>query len=313
MCICCLSCCCRNSTMKYISQAFLLLTLVSFLLAIVICIIPAANVKRYDMAKQYLEAFENNQNPVIDINDLRNLQSYSTRLPLEKKIKLPRSEIRYTSIYKKWKTIELTINILGVILIIPLLVANILIWTIKRNYNGDITDNSLVKKQQNLSILSLTLLIILIVFCLIASYLRTMASICDEDIGLYDENKENVFQNRIIYADFCQTIQLILFSCSICLAYKLYYNAKYYNGRNKNVQPTNNVVAITNIQPIPVNVVDGQYVYAQNAVPYVIVASPQNMNFNNRNNNIENNNIDMRSNRTNMRNLGDDVNNFNEK
>ena len=72
MCICCLSCCCRNSTMKYISQTFLLLILINFLLAILICLIPAANVKRYDKAKQYMEYFSEDElrNGINVLNDL---------------------------------------------------------------------------------------------------------------------------------------------------------------------------------------------------------------------------------------------------
>ena len=299
MCICCVTSCCRYSSMKTISTALLVLTSISLFFSIIILVIPAANTGRYDRAKNYLQAIENNEVPLVDERDLRNLYDYYTRLPNGDKFKLTSDTISFTSLFKKWKEVELVINILGLIIILPLFVTNILIFCIKRDKNGDITDQKLLKRFTNFSLCDLILLIILIVYSVIVSFLRAMVYITDEDIGLYNMSKGNSFQTRIAYADSLNTIQLILFSVSISLTYKLYYNGKHFKGKNTNQTYNNNVIAVGAMNPVmPVAIVNGQYVYGQNGVPYIVVQDPQNMNFNNNNNynNINNNNNNIRTN-----------------
>ena len=306
MCICCVTCCCMNYPMKTITRLFLIFTSVSFFFSILILCFPAANTGRYDKAKTYLMAIENNEIPVVDPNDLRNLISSETTIVNGKEIRLTRVPIRYSSIYKKWKNTELIVNIINLIIIIPLFVTNILILCIKRDNNGNITDKKLLKRLQNLSMLDLILLIVFIVYCIILSYLRTLVIICDQDIGLYYEDDINSFQWRTSFADSLNLIQLLSSSISISFAYKLYYNAKYYNGRNTNQNNNNNIIAINNMnQGIPVAIVNaqpvnGQYIYGQSVVPIYVVQDPQNMNYNNNNyNNSNRNNTNLRSYRSN--------------
>ena len=289
MCICCVTSCCRYSTMKTISTALLVLTSISLFFSIIILLIPAANTDRYERAKTYLQAIENNEVPIVDDKDFRNLYESYAILPNGDKFKLTNDEISFKSTFKKWKTIELVINILGLIIILPLFVTNILILCTKRDKNGDITNQKLLKRYTKFAQCDIILLIILILYCVIASFLRAMVYITDSDIGLYNMRKGNSFQNRVSYADSLNTIQLILFSVSISLAYKLYYNGKYYNGKNTNQQRViNNVINVGAMNPMPVAVVNGQYLYGQNGVPIILVQDPQNMNYNN-NNNYNNN------------------------
>ena len=165
-----------------------------------------------------------------------------------------------------------------------------------------------LKRLQTLSMLDLILLIILIIYCIILSYLRTLVIICDQDIGLYYIDDVNDFQWKTSFADSLNLIQLLSSSISISFAYKLYYNAKYYNGRNTNQNNNNNIIAMNNMnQGIPVAIVNaqpvnGQYIYGQSVVPIYVVQDPQNMNYNNNNyNNSNRNNTNLRSYRSNSR------------
>ena len=130
-------------------------------------------------------------------------------------------------------------------------------------------------------------------------YLRTMTFITDQQIGGYYEDETTDFVNCSSWNVFFDTIIIILIGICLSFSYRIYYNAKNYNGKNIIQINKNGVVQIVqvnpNVQPGFIMVdQNGQYLYAQpignNQVPNIMYQGGYNVQGNNFNNNMNNQN-----------------------
>ena len=314
MCICCVtSCCCRNSPMKTINISLLVLIACSLFFSLLTTIIRSAKTSRYKEDLVYLKYKYENQltlrylpNIIKEQNstfrNLRNYDDYNRKEYIE-----PQSEISYQSLFKKWKKIEIALNLIRFFLFIFHFIIS-LHFLINRNKSLDLIE-SILPITIKLSIGSITLCIIQIIYTPILMYLRTMTFITDQQIGGYYEDETTDFVNCSSWNVFFDTIIIILIGICLSFSYRIYYNAKNYNGKNIIQINKNGVVQIVqvnpNVQPGFIMVdQNGQYLYAQpignNQVPNIMYQGGYNVQGNNFNNNLNNqNNIIGNNNNTN--------------
>ena len=324
MCICCVTnCCCRNSPMKSINISLLVLISCCVFFSFLTTVIRAAKTSRYEYDLQYLNqtfieddsyVFRNLQNTIKDKNStLRNLRDYYYNNG--EKMLEPQSQISHESLFKKWEKVEITLNLLRFFLFIPHFIIS-LFFLIKRSKSLDLIE-SILPKTINLSIISIALCIIQIVYTTILLFLRTMTVITDEEIGGYYEDETTNFAYLTGWNALFDTIIIILISICLCFSYRIYYNSKYCKGKNIININKNGVVQIVqvnpNVQPGFIMVdQNGQYLYAQpignNQVPNIVYQGGYNIQGNNYNNNNLNNQNNIIGNNYNNNN-----NNINEK
>ncbi len=314
MCICCVTnCCCRNSPMKSINISLLVLISCCVFFSFLTTVIRAAKTSRYEYDLQYLNqtfieddsyVFRNLQNTIKDKNStLRNLRDYY----YNNGVLEPQSQINYKSLFKKWEKVEITLNLLRFFLFIPHFIIS-LFFLIKRSKSLDLIE-SILPITIKLSIGSITLCIIQIIYTPILMYLRTMTFITDQQIGGYYEDETTDFVNCSSWNVFFDTIIIILIGICLSFSYRIYYNSKYCKGKNIIDINKNGVVQIVqvnpNVQPGFIMVdQNGQYLYAQpignNQVPNIMYQGGYNVQGNNFNNNLNNqNNIIGNNNNTN--------------
>ncbi len=317
MCICCVtSCCCRNSPMKTINISLLVLISCCLFFSLLTTIIRSAKTSRYKEDLDYLKYLSpENENQLTlrylpniikeqnsTFRNLRNYDDYNRKEYIE-----PQSEISYQSLFKKWKKIEIALNLIRFFLFIFHFIIS-LHFLINRNKSLDLIE-SILPITIKLSIGSITLCIIQIIYTPILMYLRTMTFITDQQIGGYYEDETTDFVNCSSWNVFFDTIIIILIGICLSFSYRIYYNAKNYNGKNIIQINKNGVVQIVqvnpNVQPGFIMVdQNGQYLYAQpignNQVPNIMYQGGYNVQGNNFNNNLNNqNNIIGNNNNTN--------------
>ena len=303
MCICCVTnCCCRNSPMKSINISLLVLISCCVFFSFLTTVIRAAKTSRYEYDLQYLNqtfieddsyVFRNLQNTIKDKNStLRNLRDYY----YNNGVLEPQSQINYKSLFKKWEKVEITLNLLRFFLFIPHFIIS-LFFLIKRSKSLDLIE-SILPKTINLSIISIALCIIQLIYTIILLFLRSMTVVSDEQIGGYYEDETTNFAILNGWNASFDTIIIILIAICLSFSYRIYYNSKFYKGKNIININKNGVVQIVqvnpNIQPGFIMVdQNGQYLYAQpignNQVPNIVYQGGYNIQGNNYNNNNLNN------------------------
>ena len=307
MCMCCVtSCCCRNSPMKTINISLLVLIACSLFFSLLTTIIRSAKTSRYQYDIDYLKNYsiENKNtlslrylpNIIKDKNStFRNLRNYYYYNG--KKVYEPESEISHQSLFKKWKKTEIALNLIRFFLFIFHFLIS-LHFLINRNKSLDLKE-TILPITIKLSIVSIILCIIQIIYTTILMYLRSMTFITDQEIGGYYEDETTDFADYNSYNVFFDTIIIILIGICLSFSYRIYYNAKYYNGKNIIQINKNGVVQIVqvnpNVQPGFIMVdQNGQYLYAQpignNQVPNIMYQGGYNVQGNNFNNNMNNQN-----------------------
>ena len=315
MCICCVTnCCCRKSPMKTINLSLLVLISCCLFFSLLTSLIRSGKTSRYKEDLIYLNLYNNDDistlrylpNIIKEENlNLRNLRNYTYYNG--KEIATPEEEIEYQSLFKNWKKTEITLNLIRFFLFFfHFFIA--LYFLITRNKSLDLNEN-IFGKILSLSMASITLCIIQIVYTTILMYLRSMTVTTDDQIGFfYDINETTNFARCSAWNIIFDIIIVVLISICICFSYRIYYNVKFYKGKNIVEINKNGVIQIVqvnpNIQPGIIMVdQNGQYLYAQpignNQIPNIIyqggyniqgnINNGNNQNFIGNNNNIGNN------------------------
>ena len=253
--MCNANCCCRQLSSYGMINFLFLFTGINLLLSIIAIFIRAASTERYDQALIYLEAINNGS--LSDFNSLDCAKGGYIFKDEDycqingENLKKPANEISYQSLFKKWKSVELVLNISRAIITVIFLV--FLFFVIKKK--GDNLGN-MDKEEKEEYNKYLGYLLIFIGFLIFLSGLyiliRALALTANNGIGLYPDNDQNPFEEKIAFNYILDIIEIVLYGIEICFVLRLKNIINRPSPRPVINKP---VTQTTKVNPVPFPVV----------------------------------------------------------
>ena len=228
--MCCENCCCKNIPPSKLIYILIIFSLINFILTFTAVFIRGANTKRYKQALIYLDEINNGtfKNYTFNYTNLGHYMREKYCIIDGEILLKPGKEVRNQSLFKNWDKIELILNICN--LIINGIYFSFLIFVfikIKNKKIKNVNSNNIKKinkkleKNDNLFILLIIFLIFLIFISSLFIVIRSMALSANEDIALYNDDKQNSFEENIAYNYIVDIINIVLNSIAIGLVFRM--------------------------------------------------------------------------------------------
>ena len=206
--MCHTDCCCREETKSGLMNLLIVFTFINLVLSVVAIFLRGAKTKRYDEALKYLEAINNGNLNSFDLNNC-NQDLFDDDIYCNvdgKRLKKPSDDIDHQSIFKNWNKIELALNISRAIITVPFLV--FLFYVIRK------------RELELLNLVSIFVML-LVVISGIWIMIRAFAIEANDDIGLFEEGKQNAFEEKVIDTVILDIIQIVLYCIEICFIIRI--------------------------------------------------------------------------------------------
>ena len=227
---CCVNCICKNTKMKTINILYITFISISFIFSLITCLNLSSKSSRYSDALMYLNEInkEKKTNMRLLNNSSGKYYTYNGEQYYSSKQK-----INYKNLFKKWKKIELSFNLIRFFIYLPLLYFSYFFLS-SRLKNLDLKHNILFKTSK-IGIVNFIFILFCLIFnsCLI--YLRILTISTDEEIGLYKINTTTNFVKHTSFNILFDVIIIILNFICIGLSYKIYVNAEFNQGKNSRI------------------------------------------------------------------------------
>ncbi len=206
--MCHTDCCCREETKSGLMNLLIVFTFINLVLSFVAIFLRGTKTKRYDEALKYLEAINNGNLNSFDLNNC-NQDLFDDDIYCNvdgKRLKKPSDDIDHQSIFKNWNKIELALNISRAIITVPFLV--FLFYVIRK------------RELELLNLVSIFVML-LVVISGIWIMIRAFAIEANDDIGLFEEGKQNAFEEKVIDTVILDIIQIVLYCIEICFIIRI--------------------------------------------------------------------------------------------
>ena len=206
--MCHTDCCCREETKSGLMNLLIVFTFINLVLSFVAIFLRGAKTKRYAEALKYLEAINNGNLNSFDLNNC-NQDLFDDDIYCNvdgKRLKKPSDDIDHQSIFKNWNKIELALNISRAIITVPFLV--FLFYVIRK------------RELELLNLVSIFVML-LVVISGIWIMIRAFAIEANDDIGLFEEGKQNAFEEKVIDTVILDIIQIVLYCIEICFIIRI--------------------------------------------------------------------------------------------
>ena len=206
--MCHTDCCCREETRSGLMNLLIVFTFINLVLSFVAIFLRGAKTKRYDEALKYLEAINNGNLNSFDLNNC-NQDLFDDDIYCNvdgKRLKKPSDDIDHQSIFKNWNKIELALNISRAIITVPFLV--FLFYVIRK------------RELELLNLVSIFVML-LVVISGIWIMIRAFAIEANDDIGLFEDGKQNAFEEKVIDTVILDIIQIVLYCIEICFIIRI--------------------------------------------------------------------------------------------
>ena len=206
--MCHTDCCCREETKSGLMNLLIVFTFINLVLSFVAIFLRGAKTKRYDEALKYLEAINNGNLNSFDLNNC-NQDLFDDDIYCNvdgKRLKKPSEDIDHQSIFKNWNKIELALNISRAIITVPFLV--FLFYVIRK------------RELELLNLVSIFVML-LVEISGIWIMIRAFAIEANDDIGLFEEGKQNAFEEKVIDTVILDIIQIVLYCIEICFIIRI--------------------------------------------------------------------------------------------
>ena len=206
--MCHTDCCCREETKSGLMNLLIVFTFINLVLSVVAIFLRGAKTKRYDEALKYLEAINNGNLNSFDLNNC-NQDLFDDDIYCNvdgKRLKKPSDDIDHQSIFKNWNKIELALNISRAIITVPFLV--FLFYVIRK------------RELELLNLVSIFVML-LVVISGIWIMIRAFAIEANDDIGLFEDGKQNAFEEKVIDTVILDIIQIVLYCIEICFIIRI--------------------------------------------------------------------------------------------
>lgn len=244
--MCNANCCCRNYSSKILIYILLSFIIINLILSFIAIFIRAAKTERYEEALKLLAQRNKETNftnyTITNCRETKLLSDNKYCNINGKRLKRPEEKVNYKSLFKNWNSNELLINILRVIFTGAYLIFLFFIIFKYKKYIEIRRSNENIdpkeKKKNNLFwILSIVFLIILIIMSSIFLLIRAFALTANDDIGLYEEGKQNQFEQYIAINYIIDIINIVLNSIGICFSIRIKRSLNI-----EPVKPTQNII-----------------------------------------------------------------------
>lgn len=206
--MCHTDCCCREETKSGLMNLLIVFTFINLVLSFVAIFLRGTKTKRYDEALKYLEAINNGNLNSFDLNNC-NQDLFDDDIYCNvdgKRLKKPSDDIDHQSIFKNWNKIELALNISRAIITVPFLV--FLFYVIRK------------RELELLNLVSIFVML-LVVISGIWMMIRAFAIEANDDIGLFEDGKQNAFEEKVIDTVILDIIQIVLYCIEICFIIRI--------------------------------------------------------------------------------------------
>ena len=206
--MCHTDCCCREETKSGLMNLLIVFTFINLVLSFVAIFLRGAKTKRYAEALKYLEAINNGNLNSFDLNNC-NQDFFDDDIYCNvdgKRLKKPSDDIDHQSIFKNWNKIELALNISRAIITVPFLV--FLFYVIRK------------RELELLNLVSIFVML-LVVISGIWIMIRAFAIEANDDIGLFEDGKQNAFEEKVIDTVILDIIQIVLYCIEICFIIRI--------------------------------------------------------------------------------------------
>lgn len=221
--MCNADCCCRETTTSGLVNLLLAFTLINLLLSAISIFIHAAKTERYDLALLYSEKINNGE---LDLNlaifGFDNCDRTGDFLDTNyyckingKRLKQPSESVSHQSLFKKWNKVELALSISRTVVTVVFLI--FLFFVIKRKSEDlDINDETKLKNYESYLNYLIVFTVILIVISGLWILIRALALTANNNIGLYEDEEQNAFEEKIAFNYIMDIIQIVLYGIMIC-------------------------------------------------------------------------------------------------
>ena len=206
--MCHTDCCCREETKSGLMNLLIVFTFINLVLSFVAIFLRGAKTKRYAEALKYLEAINNGNLNSFDLNNC-NQDLFDDDIYCNvdgKRLKKPSDDIDHQSIFKNWNKIELALNISRAIITVPFLV--FLFYVIRK------------RELELLNLVSIFVML-LVVISGIWIMIRAFAIEANDNIGLFEDGKQNAFEEKVIDTVILDIIQIVLYCIEICFIIRI--------------------------------------------------------------------------------------------
>ena len=222
------NCCCKNTSPRGLIQYLMVFIMITFVLSFISIFIRAGKTERYKQALIYLEERNNGTFNESYINCRKGGYIFKDETYCEFNgvmLKKPDINVNYQSLFKKWKKIELIINVFRTVvtgifcaylffIVNPKL--NKYIELRKQKNNDEITNEN-----SNFWIILIVCLSILITISSLEILIRAFAISANYNIGLYEETSQDQFSENIAINYILDIIIIVLTSICICFVHRL--------------------------------------------------------------------------------------------
>ena len=224
------NCCCKNTSPRGLIQYLMVFIMITFVLSFISIFIRAGKTERYKQALIYLEERNNGTFNVNDsyINCRKGGYIFKDETYCEFNgvmLKKPDINVNYQSLFKKWKKIELIINVFRTV--VTGIFCAYLFFIVNPKLNKYIelrkqkNNNEITNENSNFWIILIVCLSILITISSLEILIRAFAISANYNIGLYEETSQDQFSENIAINYILDIIIIVLTSICICFVHRL--------------------------------------------------------------------------------------------
>lgn len=224
--MCNANCCCTNVQTKYLKLLLYIFTFINLVLSFIAIFIRAAKTGRYNDALLLLEERNRDKLSNYKLDKCILSGTFKDELYCEingTKLYKPSENVRYQSLFRNYEKVELAINLLRTIITIIFFAFIYFIFTKYNLYQLLNTPNRKEEKEKlsNLLMLSFGYLIILLFTSALFILIRVFALTANMDIGLYEDGRQNEFEERTVINYIIDIFNIILNGIAICFVLRI--------------------------------------------------------------------------------------------
>ena len=213
--MCNVNCCCANVQTKYLKLLLYIFTFINIVLSFIAIFIRAAKTGRYNDALLVLEERNRDKLSNYKLDKCILSGTFKDDLYCEingKMLYKPSENVSYQSLFRNYVKVELAINVLRTIITVIFFAFIYFIFTKYNLYQLLNTPNRKEEKEKlsNLLMLSFGYLIILLFTSALFILIRAFALSANMDIGLYEDGKQNEFEDHTVINYIIDIFNIIL-------------------------------------------------------------------------------------------------------
>lgn len=204
----------------------IIISFINFVLSFIAIFIRAAKTERYQQALIYLDQRNNSTftNYTYINCQLSGFFKDDTYCEIDgRMLKKPEENVSYQSLFKNWEKIELIINILRTFITGIYLVFSCVVINKFNNYLINTKSNDIREKEKysNLWLLLIIFLVFLIFTSGLFIFIRALALTANDHIGLYEDGRQNQFEEHTAINYIIDIINITLNSIAICFVLRI--------------------------------------------------------------------------------------------